>query len=72
MQVRHLIDCSPMRQGAEYYWWRAVSATFITRPNREVLQFIEKHATLPVQDFADTIGVVVRHGDKVSKTAQFS
>ncbi len=65
-QVRPLIDCSPMRQGAEYYWWRAVSATYITRPNKETLAVLAQYSNLPIQDFSDTITMFVRHGDKVT------
>lgn len=65
-QLRPIIDCSPMRPGADYYWWRAVSATFITRPNRETLTMLAKHTSLAVQDFGDTVSMFVRHGDKVS------
>lgn len=65
-QVRPLIDCSPMRQGTDYYWWRAVSATFITRPNKETLAVLAQYSNLPLQDFSDTITMFVRHGDKVS------
>jgi hypothetical protein len=67
-QVRPLIDCSPMREGAEYYWWRAVSATYITRPNKETLALLAQHSTLPLQDYNDVISMFVRHGDKVSST----
>ena len=64
-QMRPLIDCSPMRQGADYYWWRAVSATFIARPNKETLAVLARYSNLPVQDFNDVISMFVRHGDKV-------
>lgn len=64
-QMRPLIDCSPMREHADYYWWRAVSATFIARPNRETLAVLAQYTNLPVQDFSDTVTMFVRHGDKV-------
>lgn len=64
-QLRPLIDCSPMREHADFYWWRAVSATFITRPNKPTLALLAQHATLPIQDFGDTVSMFVRHGDKV-------
>jgi len=65
-QVRPLIDCSPMREHADYYWWRAVSATFVARPNKATLALLALHTTLPIQDFSDTVSMFVRHGDKVS------
>lgn len=63
--MKHLINCSPMRQGIEYYWWRAVSATFITRPNKPTLQVLAQYTTLPVLDYRDVVYMFVRHGDKV-------
>jgi hypothetical protein len=64
-QVRPLINCSPMREKADYYWWRAVSATYITRPNKETLAVLAQYANLPIQDYSDAISMFVRHGDKV-------
>lgn len=64
-QMRPLIDCSPMREHADHYWWRAVSATYITRPNRATLAVLAAHTTLPVLDYKDTVAMFVRHGDKV-------
>lgn len=65
-QMRPLIDCSPMREHADHYWWRAVSATYITRPNRATLALLAAHTTLPVLDYKDTVAMFVRHGDKVN------
>jgi len=65
-QMRPLIDCSPMREHADHYWWRAVSATYITRPNRATLALLATHTTLPVLDYKDTVAMFVRHGDKVN------
>ncbi len=64
-QMRPLIDCSPVRQGFDYYWWRAVSATFITKPNKETLAMITKYAILLIQYSSDCVYMFVRHGDKV-------
>ena len=63
--MKRIIDCSPMRQGIEYYWWRAVSATFIARPNKATLKVLAQYTTLPVLDYRDAVYMFVRHGDKV-------
>lgn len=54
-----------MKPGLDFYYWRAISATFIARPAKEAVEELNKIATLPIQDFADVISVFVRHGDKV-------
>jgi hypothetical protein len=64
-QMRPIIECSPMREHADYYWWRAVSATFIARPNRATLDLLASFAPLDIDDFGECISMFVRHGDKV-------
>jgi len=37
-QLWDLLLCSPMREDAYHYWWRAISATYLVRPNERTLQ----------------------------------
>ena len=58
---------SIIRPNKWYYWWRAVSAAYIVRPNKRTLHAIEERrkAIYPAQRIAHgTIAVHVRHGDK--------
>ena len=36
--------CSGIQKGFEFMWWRAISATYLLRPNRLTLAEIEKHS----------------------------
>jgi hypothetical protein len=36
-------------QQHHYYWWRAVSATYLARPNEATLKLLQKHRTLPIK-----------------------
>ena len=38
-----------MIQDNWFYWWRAVSSTYYTRPNAYTLAALEKHRTLPIK-----------------------
>ncbi len=65
-QLVQLISCSPMKPGLGYYWWRAVSATYIARPHDLAVQ---KMANLTqniahIRDTKECIAMHVRHGDK--------
>lgn len=58
---------SIIRPDKWYYWWRAVSAAYIVRPNERTLHAIEERKKLiyPAREIAPgTIAVHVRHGDK--------
>lgn len=71
----HLIpDCvlavlqdSPVRLDLSVYYWRAIAATYILRPNAHSLKYLEKFDTLPLRSERDTrrcVAMHVRHGDK--------
>jgi hypothetical protein len=36
-------------QHHHYYWWRAVSATYLVRPNEATLKLLQKYRTLPIK-----------------------
>lgn len=63
-QMHPILDCSPMRDEAKYYWWRAVSATYMARPNADTLRLLAKYHTLPIHDYGTCAAMFVRHGDK--------
>lgn len=63
--VQPIIECSPMQQDLHYYWWRAVAATFLLRPNQPTLDLMAGHRSqLPLSDDEQCIAMFVRHGDK--------
>ena len=51
--------------GYAHFWWRAIGATFLMRPNNATLQLIEQHSD-PELKAADgkCVSAYVRHGDK--------
>lgn len=59
-----LNDCSPINKNFTYYWWRAVSVTFLIRPNEPTLALLANHRTLALSERDMCIGMFVRHGDK--------
>ena len=63
--LRDIVDCSPMKKEFQYYWWRAVSATYMIRPNRRTLLELERYRTLRL-NFSNEgcVAVHVRLGDK--------
>lgn len=62
--VRTIIDCSPVDAAARHYFWSAVTATYIARPNYRTLNLLASHSSLSVQDYNECIAMFVRHGDK--------
>ena len=61
------LHSSIIRPKKWYYWWRAVSAAYIVRPNERTLHAIEEKKKLiyPSRMIPPgTIAVHVRHGDK--------
>jgi hypothetical protein len=61
-----IVRCSPMKRRLHYYWWRAVSATYMVRPTQATLDYMDKFRSLPVgpSNSDKTISIHVRHGDK--------
>ena len=63
--VRPIIDCSPVVAAARHYYWSAITATYIARPNYRTLNLLASHSSLSVHDYNECIAMFVRHGDKV-------
>jgi hypothetical protein len=66
-QVYPLLHCSPIKPEFYYYWWRAVSITYLTRPNDETRMLLSSlHPNQPYyrDDLESCIAMFVRHGDK--------
>jgi len=65
-QVHELLRCSPMSPRFDYYWWRAVSAAYILRPNRATLDKLRSLRKLPLglKRGESCVAVYVRRGDK--------
>ncbi len=60
-----IIECSPMNQTFSYYWWRAVSTSYIMRPNDASMQWMNNHALVDFnREVNNAIGIYVRRGDK--------
>ncbi len=58
------------KQDYAHFWWRAIGATFLMRPNQATLQLIEQHSD-PMLRAADgrCVSAYVRHGDKAIEMA---
>lgn len=63
-QVKPILDCAPMRTDAFHYYWRAMSASFVTRPNLPTRALLSKLHTVSIRDYRSCIAMFVRHGDK--------
>eukprot|EP01041_Mallomonas_annulata_P006284 gene6284-12725_t len=64
-QLRSILDCSNMIPDFSYYWWRAISATYLIRPNARTLQEINKYALLPIDHSEERcLAMHIRRGDK--------
>jgi hypothetical protein len=63
-QVRPIIDCSPIKNHAKHYMWRAIVSAYIVRPNSFTLNALLKYSVLPVHDYNECVAMFVRHGDK--------
>lgn len=68
-----LQSSSPLRSDAYYYWWRAISATYLLRPNQATLTELERLASKEpaanavVGEGRSCVAMFVRHGDKGSE-----
>jgi len=65
--VKPIIDCSPMQRNLYFYWWRAVSATYLLRPNAPTLNALKTFRDTPALSLSDKeqcVAMFVRHGDK--------
>ena len=58
------LECSPIKEIARAHWWRAITSTFLLRPNAFTLRALEKYSTLEIDDYQEVINIFVRHGDK--------
>eukprot|EP01039_Chlorochromonas_danica_P002885 gene2885-3150_t len=58
-----ILDCSPMRKEFYHYWWRAVSATYIARPQARTLKLLDEIHDQHL-NYRSCIAMFVRHGDK--------
>jgi hypothetical protein len=63
-QIKPILDCSPTRTDASHYYWRAMSAAFIVRPNLPTRYLLSKLHTVSIRDYRSCIAMFVRHGDK--------
>eukprot|EP01040_Poterioochromonas_malhamensis_P000345 gene346-373_t len=68
-QLLPLIKCSPMTSKLSYYWWRAISMTYLLRPNKKVQEWINKHRLTEFEKSLhqvenDFISLYIRRGDK--------
>jgi glycine cleavage system regulatory protein len=63
--LAHIWKCSPMQPDKYHYWWRAMSAAYILRPNEPTLKMLQKYRTLDFdQEKEKCVSVYVRRGDK--------
>ena len=62
--LKPILECSPIANGKEYWWWRAVSATYYMRPNQATLDYLKTFHTLPIHENQTCVAMHIRHGDK--------
>eukprot|EP01041_Mallomonas_annulata_P006580 gene6580-13310_t len=60
--MKHLLHCSPMSPRFDYYWWRAVSAAYILRPNAATLDKLDSLRKVVLGD--SCVAIYSRRGDK--------
>ena len=68
-----MLHCSPIQPKFYYYWWRAVTASYVLRPNEATMKALDQYRTFPIGD-ENTVAnnercmaIYVRQGDKVVK-----
>lgn len=61
-----LLKCSPIPDKWHFYWWRALTASYIMRPNKHVRELMLRHREHIRHDHhKDTcVSIYVRRGDK--------
>lgn len=68
LSLQHIVSCLPIKKQHHFYWWRAISASFLLRPNTPTQQWLNLHSV----DYAikstnpndKCVSVYIRHGDK--------
>lgn len=60
-----IVHCSPMAPAFRYYWWRAVSAAYIVRPNVRTISELRKYDIFEGKNVSSCIAMHIRRGDKV-------
>lgn len=64
-----IAGCSPIIMQFHYYWWRALTATYLMRPNEETSSWLEAHRMKEYESFRDkpdteVVSIYLRRGDK--------
>jgi hypothetical protein len=59
-----VVNCSPMRQDFTIYWWRAIAATYMLRPNNLTLEWLYKNRPKRFHHTDNSINIYIRRGDK--------
>jgi hypothetical protein len=63
-QVEHLLH-PDMAIGKRYYWWRAISAAYLIRPNQRTQDYLQTLSTPGLHRLnGSCVSMYVRHGDK--------
>jgi hypothetical protein len=63
-QFGHLLSCSSIPNKFYYYWWRAISAAYILRPNAATVDWFKRHTLPKLEESIDYISIYIRRGDK--------
>jgi len=64
-QFDTLLQYIPINQHFKYYWWRAVSTSFLYRPNEKTSRWIESKKIKEIDDLnGKCVSMYIRHGDK--------
>lgn len=54
-----LVECSPVRHGLQYYWWRSIAAAYMLRPNEPTLSLLAKYRNLDLAANEQCIGRLI-------------
>jgi len=63
---KYILDCAEVGQrGYGFWWWRAISATYLLRPNQPTLKLLQEHEDPVLKELNGMcVSAYVRHGDK--------
>lgn len=60
-----MLKCSPIPKHHWYYWWRAISSTYLMRPNLRSVQWLGNNRIPGISEEGDIYSAIyVRRGDK--------
>jgi len=63
--MRKFVHCTHLIEGITFYWWRAVSAAFLLRPNEATRKLLKEYSNLDFNPNKERcVSIYIRRGDK--------